>query len=174
MNKDQSCYTKCFEFHKDEIPDRNSEAYLDVYQKAISLLSGRNHFEEELRKKLIKRECQRELVDAVIEELKEKNYLNDLENARIYVEFRKDSKSIYYLKSKLYEKGVDQNIIHEILSELEIDEFDVALRIVMKKWNLKKDEEFDPDYDQITKICRSLGSKGFSYKTISRIREYLF
>lgn len=148
-------------------------AYQEVYQKAIALLSRRNHFEAELRKKLLQREYDKEMIERVIEELTRKKYLNDLENARIYIAFRKNTKSIYYLKNKLYEKGVSGSIINSVLEEMEIDEFDIALRYVYKKWNIGEEEEFHFNYDEVAKICRSLSSKGFSYRTVSKIRDHL-
>lgn len=149
------------------------EAYQEVYQKAIALLSRRNHFEAELRKKLLQRDYNQEIIDKVIEVLTQKKYLNDLENARIYVEFRKNTKSIYYLKSKLYEKGVSSSIINQVLEEVEIDEFDMALKHIYKKLNMSEDETFDLSYEEVAKLCRSLSSKGFSYRTVSQIRDYL-
>lgn len=149
------------------------EAYQEVYQKAIALLSRRNHFEAELKKKLLQREYDKRIVERVLEELSEKKYLDDLENARIYIEFRKNSKSIYYLKNKLYEKGVSSSIVNEVLEEMEIDEFSIALKHVYKKLHWNEEEEFDLSYEEVAKICRSLSSKGFSYRTVSQIRDYL-
>lgn len=148
-------------------------SYEEAYNKAIDLLARRAHFESELAEKLLKRGYESDVVEKVIAECREKGYVNDLENARMYVESLKDTKSLYYIKGKLYSKGVSKEIISIVMEECEVDEFAIAMKLVHKKLGMEEGEKIRLEYKEMLKICRFLGSRGFSYRTISDIREYI-
>lgn len=147
--------------------------YEEVYDKAVDLLARRAHFESELVQKLLKRGYDSDMVEKVIEECREKGYVNDLENARMYIQSLKNDKSAYYIKGKLHSKGVPKDIIGIVMEECEINEFDIAMKLVYKKLNLEEGEKVSLEYKEMLKICRYLSSKGFSYRVISDIKEYI-
>ena len=55
----------------------NDDAYKAIYNKALDIISRREHSQKELSDKLIKKFNIPELVDSVIDGLLEKNLLND-------------------------------------------------------------------------------------------------
>ena len=55
----------------------NDDAYKAIYNKALDIISRREHSQKELSDKLIKKFNIPELVDSVIHGLLEKNLLND-------------------------------------------------------------------------------------------------
>lgn len=147
--------------------------YEEAYNKAIDLLARRGHFEAELNQKLLKRGYESDVIEKVISECREKGCVNDLENARMYVESLKDDKSLYYIKGKLYSKGVSKDIISIVMEECDVDEFAIAMKLVYKKLKVEEGEKIRLEYKEMLKICRFLGSRGFSYRTISDIREHI-
>ena len=54
----------------------NDDAYKAIYNKALDIISRREHSQKELSDKLIKKFNIPELVDSVIHGLREKNLLN--------------------------------------------------------------------------------------------------
>jgi len=65
---------------------RALSAYALAKETALRLLAVREHFESELRTKLLARKLQRDVIDKVLTELKEKNYQNDERAGRMFVE----------------------------------------------------------------------------------------
>ena len=56
----------------------SDDAYKAIYNKALDIISRREHSQKELSDKLIKKFNIPELVDSVIHNLLEKNLINDL------------------------------------------------------------------------------------------------
>lgn len=65
---------------------RALSAYTAAKETALRLLGIREHFESELRMKLLRRKFPRDVVDKVLMELKEKNYQDDERAGRMFVE----------------------------------------------------------------------------------------
>ena len=65
------------------------EILSNIYNKALDIISRREHSEKELENKLLKKFESSELIDLVIERLKTNNLLNDERYAEMYVRIRK-------------------------------------------------------------------------------------
>ena len=63
----------------------NDDAYKAIYNKALDIISRREHSQKELSDKLITKFNTPELVDSVIHGLLEKNLLNDYRYSESYV-----------------------------------------------------------------------------------------
>ncbi|SNZ06339.1 regulatory protein [Persephonella hydrogeniphila] len=119
---------------------------------ALRLLSKRDYFEEELRRKLLQKGFQEEDIHQVIEYLKKENLINDDKLLERYKEINlQKGKSPLYIKNKLYRKGV-KNIDFSYEEEL-----DAALYLLKFKFRREK------NYTDIVKFLRN---RGFSYTVI--------
>lgn len=103
---------------------------------AYRLFSLRPRSEKELRDRLFRKGYGRATVYEVIALLKEKNIIDDLKFANLWVESRMRSrpKGTMLLRRELREKGVEQVIIEKALSERgAVDEEGVARELAAQK-----------------------------------------
>ena len=145
---------------------------IKIKEKALDLLSRRPHSSRELKTKLIKKGFDPVQIDSVIRELKEKRYLNDFEFAKLLAEEKigKKKKGLNLVKKALIEKGIDRNIIDEILSSYANNEilYENALISAGKKIA-------SLDYKNLTenelknKVRRFLNSRGYDRDTIEKV-----
>lgn len=154
-----------------------------LYEKAVKFLSYRPRSEKEIRDNLLqklkltdkgeeeKKNFQKS-IEQVLVKLRKLELVNDREFTIWWVEqrtkFRKSSPRI--IKSELFKKGIDKEIIEQVLNEAEIDPFQLALEGAKKKL---------PLYRRLTpkefreKMSRSLASKGFDWEVIKRVVDTL-
>ncbi len=145
---------------------------IKIKEKALDLLSRRPHSSRELKTKLIKKGFDPVQIDSVIRELKEKRYLNDFEFAKLLAEEKigKKKKGLNLVKKALIEKGIDRNIIDEILNSYANNEilYENALISAGKKIA-------SLDYKNLTenelknKVRRFLNSRGYDRDTIEKV-----
>lgn len=134
-----------------------------IKDQAFRFLSFRHHSSHELKLKLIKKNHPKNLIEEVISELIENKYLNDYDFAKSYIEekiTRKKSGSIK-LKSGLMQKGVDRNIIDNLIVNLDLQlSFDNAFLLAQKKYNQLIQKEQDKNRIR-QKLFTYLINKGF-------------
>lgn len=89
-------------------------------QYSMHYLSSYPKTKKELRIKLLEKWYLEDEIDKTIAYLEKNNYVNDEEFVRAYInsEIVRKGKPIILIKQKLYQKGVDQNIIEHVLREL--------------------------------------------------------
>ncbi|MBI4035487.1 RecX family transcriptional regulator [Candidatus Daviesbacteria bacterium] len=109
-------------------------------------------------------------IDALVETLKRKGMVNDLEFAKAWVQARRKSKQkgIRAIKAELYQKGIDKEIIEEVISEqLRVNsEEELAKQALGKK--LKYWKNLDPK-KLYQKSIEFLLRKGFDYEIARKI-----
>lgn len=112
------------------------------------------------------------VIDAVVEVLKKKGLLNDLEFAKAWVEARRKSKQkgIRAIKVELFQKGIDKEIMDEVIRQQvtgnsEEDLAKIALEKKMRLWKNLRPQEFKQ------KAFEFLMRKGFEYEVIKEIIE---
>ncbi len=108
------------------------------------------------------------VIDLLIDRLKQKGLINDLEFAKAWVDARRKSKQkgTIALKSELYQKGISREIIDQVLSEESVDEGTLAEQALEKKLKSWK------NLDKLTfkkKTYEFLARHGFNYQVISPI-----
>lgn len=137
---------------------------IEVKQKAVDLLARRDHSAQELRQKLSSRSFSPGVIEAVIEQLLGRGYLDDHRFALSFIRQRLSRKpeSIPMLTALLQNKGVNQEIISQALEESDIDTRDLARRAVNRYR-----KRGDSDKRLIQRLC----AKGFSYGEIKRALE---
>ena len=143
----------------------NDDAYKAIYNKALDIISRREHSQKELSDKLIKKFNIPELVDSVIHGLLEKNLLNDYRYSESYVVARKRKgfgpKKIMY---ELIARGVIENIAYKAI-ENEGGWKDAALKVFNKKF--KKGKAMD--FKELNKQKTFLQNRGFSFEEIDSV-----
>jgi regulatory protein len=143
----------------------NDDAYKAIYNKALDIISRREHSQKELSDKLIKKFNIPELVDSVIHGLLEKNLLNDHRYSESYVVSRKRKgfgpKKIGY---ELVSRGVNENTASEVI-DAEGGWNEAALKAFNKKFKAGIGEDFKEQNKQ--KVF--LQNRGFSFQEIDSV-----
>ncbi len=107
-----------------------------IRDKALELLSLRDHSEKELLDKLLERKYQKDLSRQVIGELKARNFINDVRFATSLVEQRLRSKPMGPggLVSLLGRKGLSRTdalaVVNSVMNDLGIEERDLARKVL--------------------------------------------
>jgi len=143
----------------------NDDAFKVVYNKALDIISRREHSQKELIGKLLKKFSEEEIVNSVINNLVEKNLLNDSRYSEAYVVSRKRKgfgpKKILY---ELISRGVIENIAYKAI-ENEGGWKDAALKAFNKKF--KKGKAMD--FKELNKQKAFLQNRGFSFEEIDSV-----
>ena len=143
----------------------NDDAYKAIYNKALDIISRREHSQKELSDKLIKEFNIPELVDSVIHGLLEKDLLNDYRYSESYVVARKRKgfgpKKIGY---ELVSRGVNENIASEVIGA-EGGWNEAALKAFNKKFKAGIGE----DFKEQNKQKAFLQNRGFSFQEIDSV-----
>lgn len=134
-------------------------------ERVLFLLKSSDKTEQELRRKLKDGGYPEEAADYAINFLKEHRFINDQDYGRRYVEFNSERKSERQIQYELQKKGLDKEVIQEILREQPVDE-EAQIKAYVKKKRLKPEEM---DFKERNKVMAALGRKGFSYEAISRV-----
>lgn len=143
-------------------------------ERALYIIENSSKTEKQLKDKLKNsKKYDDKTIDLTIEFLKQHNFLNDREYARRYIELNISSKSKKQIKFKLYEKGINRNIIDEIFEECDdiFDDKKVAKKFLLKKYPEYYENIENISVDEKKKIYSFLARKGISYETISSVMK---
>lgn len=148
-------------------PVRDDPGFLSAMDAAVRLLAPRQHTEAELRRKLAKRDFDPETVDAVLEECRERNYVDDATTARFYLaELIRKNCGVNRVRQAMRGKGFGETIIQEMAREYggSDAEQDAARRALAKKRPALA-RESEPRKRR-EKAHRFLAGKGFTGEVI--------
>ena len=136
-----------------------------AYNYAVSLLARRDHSEKELMNKLHQKGYD-EGVEAALEKLRRGGYVSDERFARLYTRELQTLKKYgkKRIEQELYRKGIDRDIIREVLDETDFDENELVSLIERKYGRYLSDEK------GVQKTVNGLLRMGYSY---SEIRDAL-
>lgn len=140
-------------------------------QRAIRMLASRDRSEHEIREKLIQLGFDQDVAEGAIDQLKAIGYVNDRLFARKFVADRLKLKpmSKKALGYELQRKGIQADIINEVIDEYELDESVIAYRIAKKKYG-----KYDcSDLKIQRKISSFLAFRGFSHEIIRATLEQM-
>lgn len=139
-------------------------------EKALWLISYRDHSEKELVDK-IKKDYSEESAVAAVERLKELGLVNDENFARRYFKSLTEGGkqlSPTAAKYKLLEKGIDRNLADIILEECDVDVHQQIRNILEKKYR-----NFTTDDKYKRRAVAGLQRKGFRWDDIKSVmNEY--
>ncbi|MGP1612382.1 MAG: regulatory protein RecX [Catonella sp.] len=158
-----------------ELPDEIYEDFINktmiprARKKALEILSRADCSEADLRKKLYLKNYQVEVIENAISYVKKFNYLNDARYAENFINYKSNSKSLRQIKMELFSKGIDSDIIEQIITDDRTDEEALHNLIKKKIKNLK-----EIDLDKKRKLYSYLYRKGFDTELISRVLSDYF
>lgn len=143
----------------------NEENERETFNKALDIVSLRDHTCFEVKNKLIKKGYEINAIENAIEKLYEYNFVNDEKYATKY--FREASKYKKHGKNKIIYTLRQKGISSSIISSLEFDEdleLETAKSLCQKKLKTLKDDEKKKE-----KIYRYLISRGYSNSVILKV-----
>lgn len=131
-------------------------------ERMMGLLKNRDYTESQLRAKL-KQDCYpEEVIESAIQYGRDHRYIDDLRYGRLYVEQKGNCVGRRMLCRKLSEKGIDREIVAQVMEELGDGEED-ALEALIRRKNI----DFSAlSWQERQKICAYFMRKGFSYENI--------
>jgi len=136
-----------------------------VYNKALDLLSRREHSSKEIREKLILRFDDKVIINSVITKLEENNLINDTRFAEAYVSSRKRKgfgpKKITF---ELLSKGVSESVANRM-----IDEEGGWKRAAKLAFTKKFKNGLSSDVKNSLKQKSFLKNRGFGFKEIESV-----
>ena len=140
-------------------------------QRAIRMLAARDRTEYEVKTRLIRLGFDDISAESAVLQLKAMGYINDMLFARKYISDRlklkpKSKKALAY---ELEKKGIEADIIADVMDEFEVDEFLIAYRLAKRKYG--KYDATDPKIQR--RIASFLSHKGFSYDIIKSTLEQI-
>ena len=103
---------------------RSEELLQQAVDRALNYLSFRPRSREEVRRYLKKKETPPELIDTVLERLDRLDFVNDRAFATFWIESREhfNPRGSNVLKSELRMKGVDRDVVDELVSDEQDEE----------------------------------------------------
>ena len=137
--------------------------------KAMWLISFRDHSRRELLDKL-RKDYPEDVAEAAVDRLEELGLIDDGRYARRYTADLINLKHLSErgIRQKLTEKGIDRDLIDEILEETEVDEDEQIRTIIEKKYASKLNDE-----KLRRRAVAALQRLGFGYQSIkSVLNEY--
>lgn len=153
-----------------------------LMERMYGLVAIRSRSEKEIRDYLRELSFKRKLknqeeiskitIEYLIERLKQKGLINDLEFARTWIESRRRSKNkgTIALKSELMQKGINREIIDQVFEEEVVDEEALAEKAIVKK--LAGFQKLPP-VEFKKKFFEFLLRRGFDYSTVKQVFEKL-
>mgnify|MGYP001331744277 FL=1 len=136
-----------------------------VYNKALDLLSRREHSSKEIREKLILRFDDKVIINTVITKLEKNNLINDTRFAEAYVSSRKRKgfgpKKITF---ELLSKGVSESVANRM-----IDEEGGWKRAAKLAFTKKFKNGLSSDVKNSLKQKSFLKNRGFGFKEIESV-----
>ena len=143
-----------------------------IKQRALSFLGRRFHSERELFIKLKSKSYEERLIKVVLNDLREKSFIDDNVFANHFIEekLKKKSWGKNKIRAALFSKGVSGSIIDEAMNAFnsEEDQNETALTLANKKYkNLKQRKTDNRKIKQ--KIISFLLSRGFDYEISAEV-----
>ncbi|MFH1218275.1 MAG: regulatory protein RecX [Candidatus Peregrinibacteria bacterium] len=151
-----------------------SEEYVKVLRYSLILLSRKRYTVHEMEGKLSKyvkkRDIDEKVCDEVMGRLRELKYMDDLKFVKDYVDerMRLRPRGERLMRLELYKKGIKKLVIEKGISEVDIDEEEMARRVFeskSKKWGGL------PGWKQKQRAFAYLFSKGFKRDAIYKVVE---
>jgi len=144
--------------------------YERLLQYAILLISRKRYTCLEIDKKLQQFFKKHELNDVdsaekVIDRLKELRYLDDIQYAKDYLSdrIRFKPRGVFLIKRELKLKGIPSNTLETLMTETDVDEMEMAIRLLQKKGLSEPDNLSEKEK---LKGYRFLASIGFNKEII--------
>lgn len=129
--------------------------------KAEAILSRVNKTKKGLFDKLVFDGYNRKISEEIVEKMVSYGYVNDELFARNYIDDNKKRKSIKAIRMNLIQKGINKELLDEILEEESDTQEDLVKSLIDKKLKGRNWESLD--YKEKAKIKAYIYSKGFKF-----------
>ena len=133
----------------------------------LNLLDRSSKTKKEILDYLLSKGISMDVAEKVSKKLEDYGYIDDQKFAENFVLYKKN-KGKKALRFELKMKGVDEEIINEVLEKIE-DQKDVIFSLAQK---FLKNKKTAPDLKQ--KLFRHLASKGFEFEEINSVLTQIF
>ncbi len=132
-------------------------------ERLVSILKASDKTEAELRRRLKEGFYPPEAVEAALAWAREKHYADDRRYAETYLRWHSEGRSRKKLLYDLQSKGLDRELVEELLEETEVDE-EEQIRAELAR------RHFSPEMDAKEKqrIFAALARKGYSWEQVRR------
>lgn len=150
----------------------NDFLYARAKKKALAILERAINTKKQLREKLKRNDFNDNVIDKVMDLLEEYNLINDYEYAKAYINTYSSKKSVRVLEFDLEVKGVDRNIIKELINEIDVEV--VELMNIEKFVSKYRDAEGNIPYEKRSKIMTSLYRKGYKNENIKKVLDDVY
>lgn len=137
-----------------------------AYEQALRFLRYRPRSRAEVERYLQRKRFAEEVITRVMTRLQDAGYLDDEAFARFWVENRQHfrPRSRRALSVELRRKGVEQDIVHEVVSEQDDEEAAwQAVEARLSRWSALSQEQL------LRKLGDFLARRGFHYETIRAV-----
>lgn len=152
---------------------KQDEQYLYWYSRSIGFIGRRPRTKKEIRDYLTINKVSENSIEKIIAKLEEKKFLDDREFILWWI--RKNNlgnpKGIIALKYELKHKGLDSELISEIIENSDIDEEEDAYLLAKKKMDLKSGKS---DIEKKKNISDFLARRGYSWSIIEKVYKRIF
>lgn len=140
---------------------------VDVRRAAMDLLARREHSRQELQRKLARRfAVDAEVIFSVINQLTQEGLQSDQRLAEALLRYRSNrGQGPLKIKAEMREKCIESDLIEQIFDEANIDWFDLALRVLEKRYG----DGSAVDASERAKRTRFLQQRGFSFDHIQTV-----
>ena len=147
-----------------------------IKQRAFRYLGRRQHSTSELRIKLKQKGYETEFINEVLDDLKQKNYLDDTKFAEMFVEEKIKLKlwGEQKLRSELIKRGIKSEIISDVIRNKvsEQDKLSYAMILASKKYNALMNRGLNNETIK-NKLVTFLKSRGYYYDVIKEVCDEL-
>ena len=131
--------------------------------RAMEWLLNRPHSTREFRDYLYRKKAEPELIETFIKNFSDRGYLDDRKFGEWFIELQKRrGKSNRALRSELFKKGLDRELIDELLAAEEDDEA-ARLKMLIDKKRHQPRYRNDPQ-----KLAQYLTRQGFSWQLVKQ------
>lgn len=134
--------------------------YLSRYSQSV----------KNMRIKLYQKGYSHGVVTAVIERLKSNKLLDDYAFAQNIVDSKSNRLGKRRLRQELSKKGIDSDIIDQVLCDISDDDMMTGAMSVATKWYRSHSLE---TFDDKQKFCRFMAYRGFDFEVINKCKEAL-
>ena len=133
-------------------------------KKILHYCNYQERCKKEIYAKLSSFELNNDDMNFIVEFLQEEGFINDERYCRSYVKSKLNLKKwgVNKIRLSLFEKGINKEIIDNVISEIDKDSYKEELINLLKN---KKIDETDP-YKRKAKLIRYAVSKGYSLNEV--------
>lgn len=149
----------------------NENNYYELLNSCIKRISRRLRSEKEIKNYLEKKTNDIHLIEYIIVELKQKNYINDLLFTKAYLsdKLALTNSGVNKIKSELYNLGIEEEIINDVLENNNIKNDPKKLENMIKK-KIKLNNKYSNNYLK-QKILNDMINLGYDREEIINILD---